>query len=79
MPKQQRWEQAAGWGELDCLRLPQVGTSEEEVGELFGFEEELYGLPGGSYKDWADSYSQGVLHLEHLIAEGLRTRRTHAA
>lgn len=77
IPKEQRWEQAASWGELDCLRLPYTSTSREEVGDLFAFEEELYDLPSSEYKDWADSYAQGIIHLEHLIAEGWREKRRH--
>ena len=75
--KQQRWEQAASWGELDCLRLPEPGYplhTREEVGDLYDFEEELYDLPASTYKDWADAYSQGVIFLEHLVASGYRTR-----
>lgn len=79
LPKEQRWEQAAGWGQLDCLRLPLADTPRGDVGDLFAFEEELYGLPGGEYKDWGDSYAQGVIFLEHLVADGLKTRRAYAA
>jgi phage terminase large subunit-like protein len=74
MPKEQRWQQAASWGPTGGIRLP---YPHPDVPQLHEFEEEVYGLPNSSYKDFADSFSQGVIYLEHYIAEGLRARRAY--
>lgn len=73
VPKAQRWSQAAVWAGHGCIRLPHPSA---ETPWLLDYEEELYALPDASYKDWADTFAQGVIYLEHLVAEGHRARRS---
>lgn len=69
--KEVRWDQAAVWCQKGQVRLPEPGP---EHPYLHDFEEELYALPDAKYKDWADSFAQGVTYLEHYVAAGYRAR-----
>lgn len=74
--KEQRAQQAAVWSKLGCILLPEPS---EAVPWLADFEAELFGAPDTEYKDMIDTYAQGVIYLEHFIAEGHRARQAKAA
>lgn len=71
--KLQRWHQAAAWCAVGAVRFPEPHP---ELSQMLPFEEELYELPNSTYKDWGDAFSQGVLHLEHLLSRGHEWRRS---
>ena len=74
-PKQEdkvsRARQASLWCERGCVMLPHPS---EAVPWLMDFEQLLFKFPTARIKDPADAWSQGILYLEHLIAEGWRAR-----
>jgi len=69
--KIQRAQQAAVWCKRDCVRLPHPGRS---LSWLFDFEKELFGFPDTQFKDQVDSFSQLILYIEPLLAEGWHAR-----
>lgn len=69
--KLSRWSQAALWCQRGCVLLPHPS---ESVPWLYDFEGELYAVPESEYKDAADAFSQIVIYLENLLAEGYRAR-----
>jgi phage terminase large subunit-like protein len=72
--KPTRWNQAALWCKLGCVLLPEPGSSVEW---LYDFEEEIFTVPNAAFKDYADAFSQGILFLELLLEQGLKSRREH--
>jgi phage terminase large subunit-like protein len=71
-PKLSRWSQTAVWCKRDCVLLPHPGT--EAGAWLEPLQAELFAVPDAEYKDQADALSQGVIFLEHYLAEGYRAR-----
>jgi predicted phage terminase large subunit-like protein len=69
--KIQRAEQAAVWCKLGCVMLPMPHA---DAPWLFDFTDQLYRFPGDIHDDMVDSFSQLVIYLEHLLAEGWRLR-----
>lgn len=69
--KEERWSQSAVWCKRDCVEFPYPSEDALFLGD---FEGELFGVPDSQFKDQADAFSQGVIYLEHLIAEGYRAR-----
>ncbi len=70
--KEVRWNQAAVWAGKGCVRLPEPSAG---TPWLHDYEEELYALPDAAHNDWADSFAQGVIYLENLVASGYRARQ----
>lgn len=73
--KLSRWSQAALWCQRGCVLLPHPS---ENAPWLYDLEGELYAVPDAEYKDTADAFSQAIIYLENLLADGYRTR-LHAA
>jgi phage terminase large subunit-like protein len=69
--KPTRWSQAAVWCSLDCILLPWPGV---QYPWLIDAEEELFSVPGAPQLDQADSFSQLILFLENLLADGHKAR-----
>lgn len=67
--KETRATQASVWCRNGMVLLPQPGPE-----WLFDFEDELFGFPSAIYADQVDAFSQLVLYLEHLLAEGFQLR-----
>lgn len=70
--KEVRWNQAAAWARNGCVRLPEPSAEHQW---LHAYEEELYSLPNAAYKDWSDTFAQGVVYLEPTISQGFWARR----
>ncbi len=70
--KEIRWNQAAVWARNGCVRLPEPSAEHQW---LHGYEEELYSLPNAAYKDYSDTFAQGVVYLEPTISQGFWARR----
>lgn len=66
-----RAQQAAVWCKNSCILLPHPT---DNLFWLYDFEDELFNFPGSVYKDQTDSFSQLILWLENLLAEGWRAR-----
>ncbi len=63
---------ASLWCERGCVWLPEPS---EDVPWLHDFEEEhLYKFPASKFDDPEDAMVQGIIFLEHLLAEGWRAR-----
>lgn len=69
--KVQRASQAALWAKRGCILLPQPDGN---APWLYEFEKQLFGFPDTEYKDMVDAFSQLVIYLEHILAEGWRAR-----
>lgn len=69
--KVQRAQQAALWCKRGCVLLPQPSA---DVPWLLAFERQLFDFPDSEYADMVDAFSQLVIYLEHLLAEGWRAR-----
>jgi phage terminase large subunit-like protein len=70
-----RARQASLWCERGCVLLPEPG--DPAYPWLYDFEHEhLYKFPVSAFLDPEDSFSQGILYLENIIAEGWQAR-TH--
>lgn len=73
--KAQRAQQASVWCKLGCVDFP---APSEHVPWLLDFERELFnftGLPDeDEHDDQVDAFSQLVIYLEHLLAEGYHAR-----
>lgn len=69
--KTARGRNASLWCERDCILLPAPG---EAAPWLFDFENILFNSPAVEIDDPADAFSQAVLYLEHLLAEGWKLR-----
>lgn len=69
--KLQRAQQAAVWCKLGCVLLPHPHDS---VPWLYEFERELFAFPDSEYMDQVDAFSQIIIYLEHLLAEGYHAR-----
>lgn len=67
--KEERWQQAAVWCRRGCVELPYPAAP-----WLYDFEEEIFAVPDSQYKDQADAFAQGIIQLEHLIADGYHGR-----
>jgi predicted phage terminase large subunit-like protein len=62
-----RARQAAVWCKQNGILLP-----EDPQSWTFDFEQEFFNFPGAKTSDQMDAFSQGVVYLEHYIAEGVR-------
>jgi len=69
--KPARARQASTWCARDCILLPMPS---EHVPWLFDFEELLFKFPNAKIDDPIDAFSQAILHLVNLIAEGWQFR-----
>lgn len=69
--KPTRWSQAAVWCKLGCVWLPWPAP---QFPWLLDAEEELFTVPGAPQLDQADAFSQLILFLENLLAEGNKAR-----
>lgn len=69
--KEYRAAQAGVWARKQCIMLPQPS---DDVRWLVDFEQELFDFPAVQYMDQVDAFSQAVLFLEHMLAEGFRAR-----
>lgn len=68
--KEYRHELAAVWCKRDCILLPMPA---ESVPWLLDFERELFS-DTSAHDDMKDSFTQGILYLEHYIATGWHAR-----
>jgi predicted phage terminase large subunit-like protein len=69
--KEYRARQASLWCDRGCVLLPWPG---EDAEWLFDFEDGLYKFPNAAHDDDTDSFSQGILYLENLLAAGWQAR-----
>ena len=69
LSKAARARQASLWCERGCVLLPQPS---DEVPWLFDFEDLLYKFPAAKINDPIDAFTQAILYLENLLAEGWR-------
>lgn len=69
--KEYRARQASQWCARDCVLLPQPSPA---APWLFAFEESLTKFPRAAHDDDVDTFSMGILYLEHYIARGWRAR-----
>ena len=69
--KVQRAQQAALWCKRGCVLLPRPG---EDAAWLHAFEQQVFNFPDTESKDMVDAFSQLVIYLEHILAEGWRAR-----
>ena len=67
--KAARARQASLWCERGCVLLPEP---HESVPWLFDFEESLLKFPAARMNDPADAFTQAILYLENILAEGWR-------
>jgi predicted phage terminase large subunit-like protein len=67
--KMHRARQAAVWCRQNCVLMPDLPES-----WTFDFEDEFFRFPGAKTDDQVDAFSQGVIYLEHYLAEGARIR-----
>lgn len=65
--KIQRAQQAAVWCKRNCVQLP---FASETTGWLYDFESELFGAPDVTFMDQVDSFSQIIIYLENILADG---------
>lgn len=70
--KTARARQASLWCERGCVLLPQPS---EAHSWLFELEHLLYAFPAAGLDDPVDSFTQAILHLENILAEGWRARQ----
>lgn len=69
--KEMRAKQASVWVGLGCVLMPHP---HERISWLLDWEEEIFNFPGTTFKDQVDSFSQGIIYLEHLLSAGYRAR-----
>lgn len=70
--KQYRGRQASLWCERGCVLLP---IPDATMPWLFEFcEDHLYKFPASAFDDPEDSWIQGIIFLEHYLAEGWQLR-----
>lgn len=69
--KLERARRAGVWCRKGCVLFPHPG---EAAGWLYDFESEFFTVPDSLYWDQVDPFSQAVIFLEHLLAEGLEAR-----
>lgn len=69
--KEYRARQASLWCERDCILFPKPHRSTEW---LIDFEDMLLKFPGARIDDPVDAFTQGIIYLEHLLAEGWQAR-----
>jgi len=69
--KPTRGGQAAVWCKNGSVLLP---APSDACPWLVDFEDELFTFPGSVFKDQVDSFSQLILWVENLLAEGHRLR-----
>jgi phage terminase large subunit-like protein len=73
--KEYRAKQAAIWCDRDCVLLPFVS---EETPWLFDFADhqlgQLFRFPAAKHDDMVDTFTMAIIYLEHMLAEGWRTR-----
>lgn len=69
--KVQRAQQAALWCKRGCVLLPQPSAA---APWLHDFEKQLFNFPDTENKDMVDAFSQLVIYLENILAEGWRAR-----
>lgn len=72
--KEERWQQAAVWCHRNCVELPYATAN---APWLYDFEEEVFAVPDSTYMDQADAFSQGIIYLEHLVADGYHSRAAY--
>jgi len=66
-----RANQAGVWCRNGCVQLP---LANEAAPWLFDFEDEIFNFPSAAHDDQVDAFSQLVIYLEHLLADGWRAR-----
>lgn len=69
--KVQRAQQAALWCKRGCVLLPRPSA---DVPWLHDYENQLFSFPDSENADMVDATSQLCLYLEHILAEGWRSR-----
>jgi len=69
--KDTRANQAAVWCKNGCILLPEPS---DQVAWLLDFEEELFAIPGSTYRDQADAFAQLVIYTENILAAGFHAR-----
>lgn len=69
--KTERLSQAAVWVRNGSVMLPHPHP---DIDWLYDWEEEVFRFPVSAYDDQVDSFSQTVLYVEHLLADGLAAR-----
>lgn len=70
--KSSRANQAAVWCRNESILLPWPGPT---VPWLIDFEDELFSFPSAAHNDQVDAFSQLILYVENLLAEGWRARQ----
>ncbi len=71
-----RAKQAAVWCKNACVQLPHPAANENEMAWLLDFEDELFDFPNSAFMDQVDAFSQLIIYVENLLAEGWRARRS---
>lgn len=78
--KEYRAKQAAIWCDRDCILFPYVCN---EAPWLFDFADhqlgQLFRFPAAAHDDMVDTFTMGIIYLEHLLAEGFTSRTSSAA
>jgi predicted phage terminase large subunit-like protein len=74
--KEYRARQASLWCARDCILIPMPS---EAAPWRFEATEQLFKFPAAAHDDIVDTFSMGIIYLEHLIAQGWRVRNGLAA
>lgn len=69
--KEYRASQASLWCERGMILLPEPS---EQAAWLMDFESELFNFPSAAHDDLVDQFTQAILYLENLLAEGYQSR-----
>jgi predicted phage terminase large subunit-like protein len=71
-----RAQQASLWASRDCILIPQPSDA---APWLFEATQQLYKFPTAAHDDIVDTFSMGVIFLEHLVAQGYQVRMGQVA
>jgi predicted phage terminase large subunit-like protein len=69
--KEERARLASVWCDRECVMLPLPGNG---APWLYDFEQSLEGFPNLDHDDDVDSFVEGILYLENLLAAGWQAR-----
>jgi predicted phage terminase large subunit-like protein len=69
--KEYRARQAAPWCSRDMILLP---YPDQRIEPLFELEYQLEHMPAVEHDDLEDTFSMGIIYLEHMVAKGWQAR-----
>jgi predicted phage terminase large subunit-like protein len=69
--KEYRARQAATWCERGMILLP---YADERIAVLYELEYQLEHMPAVEHDDLEDTFSMGIIYLEHMVAKGWQAR-----